>query len=982
MKLLAGAVTLAIGAHAVAGSEAVDWRARWIWAEGAPQKNSYAYLRKTFDIDGEVEGASAYVAADQWYKLYVNGRYVGRGPSRSGREVKHYDTIDITPHLRPGRNVISAVAHYIGETTHFSAPVTAAFLLLAEVRCAGGKSLLITTDGTWRAVNSPAFDPSSHRIFFPLGFQEVYDARREPEGWHGADFDDSGWAAPAVGEVAPSPWLSMVPRGAPQEREGVVYPLEVVWVGEMQRPGPLWRLELCGLLGSADVACGYAYTDLPAPREMEVTLVVAAVEAARAWLNGEEIIPPTKLGGLSPERVTVGVHLNKGTNRLLLKIAGRRNNWRAFVGFREADAWDAPPRAGDAAWRATASHPPAHEWDPAAPLTDLLSVPYPVEDHLDDPGSAPNVTWVDVPATECAESDIAWELCLALRGPLSACTVRQPEKALRPTGGGTHVRTTPGRSAALLIDFGRELTGYPRLSLDAPAGCVVDATYTEMLTPNGWMDPLYDGVHYGDRYITRSGPQSHEVFAKRAFRYMLLRISDAEDGLTVSDVSLNFSTYPTELRGGFRCSDEALGRIWDTGTDTLTLCMEDAYLDCPRRERGQWWGDARVEALCNFYCFGDSALLRRGLRQMAEVSSDEGLTPCLYPAGGPGFIAGFAMYWIMSLRDYCLFTGDLDLGTELLPRAERIIRAFEGWRDEAGLLKARLPHWWFFDWSGYYGHIEREERQSALANMIYAEALRAAADVSACTADADSAARYTKLREGLVEAAQAFWSDKAGTYVDFLGDDERLSRHVAAWAVLSDVAPPGTWDAILDVAFDDSREVLPEGTPYFAFYVVEALRKAGRHGQAVRYIRGRWGGMLEQGATSWWETWRKAGSLCHAWSAAPTLQLPAIVLGVEPLAPGFARFAVAPQLCGLSYARGLVPTPHGPICVSWRFSDDEFELEVGTPTGCEAEVTLPELPWEPASISVDGDAAQAGPRRFIARGGVVIRASRGSSESR
>ena len=89
--------------------------------------------------------------------------------------------------------------------------------------------------------------------------------------------------------------------------------------------------------------------------------------------------------------------------------------------------------------------------------------------------------------------------------------------------------------------------------------------------------------------------------------------------------------------------------------------------------------------------------------------------------------------------------------------------------------------------------------------------------------------------------------------------------------------------------------------------------------------------MLDEGATSFWELYNPAEkgmsrfamynrpfgkSLCHAWGASPIYLFGRYVLGVEPTKPGFAEYAVAPDLCGLDWIEGVVPMPHGVISVS------------------------------------------------------------------
>ena len=81
----------------------VDWKGRWIFKAGEKRPtNYYLLLRRSFQLDFHVVSASVAVSADAFYKLYINGNYVGRGPARSSDKKKFYDRYDITTHLRRG----------------------------------------------------------------------------------------------------------------------------------------------------------------------------------------------------------------------------------------------------------------------------------------------------------------------------------------------------------------------------------------------------------------------------------------------------------------------------------------------------------------------------------------------------------------------------------------------------------------------------------------------------------------------------------------------------------------------------------------------------------------------------------------------------------------------------------------------------------------------------------------------------------------
>ncbi|THV85913.1 glycoside hydrolase family 78 protein [Aureobasidium pullulans] len=84
-------------------------------------------------------------------------------------------------------------------------------------------------------------------------------------------------------------------------------------------------------------------------------------------------------------------------------------------------------------------------------------------------------------------------------------------------------------------------------------------------------------------------------------------------------------------------------------------------------------------------------------------------------------------------------------------------------------------------------------------------------------------------------------------------------------------------------------------------------------------------------------------SLCHAWSSGPTAELSRNVLGIQPVAPGFREWRVAPQSLGLTWAKGSQPTPFGDIAVDWRIDEAGLvTITVESPVGTHGTVSMPE----------------------------------------
>jgi len=553
---------------------------------------------------------------------------------------------------------------------------------------------------------------------------------------------------------------------------------------------------------------------------------------------------------------------------------------------------------------------------------------------------------------ECSSTEGRWQgvshiakfLAEETIGSLETARVENAEALLNKEAGYTLVHSS-GKDVYLLLDFGEEVVGYPRLEVEGPAGVIIDFGYSEILE-DGKLNPDRKEIKAVDRYTTRDGLQTWETFGKRGFRYMQVDIhNESSKPLKIHFIGLNFSTYPVDYRGAFECSDELLSQIWKVGRYTLQLCMQDAYEDCPFREQAQWMGDAHVEALVNYYTFGDSKLIARTLRQIGQSQLPNGMTSAVWPKEVPMEIADHCLLWIISIWDYYQYIGDRDLVEELWPRVKRALAWFESYLDQYGLL-SDVPVRAFIDWA----QLDKRGEITAL-NCFYYKALVDAGQMAQLLEEESEAAHYQQLAVEVKAAINSrLWSNDIGVYVDCrVGDvlSEKISQHGNSLAVLYDIAEAHQQDRIYSYIFAKAKGVVRVRTPYFMFYVLRALFHAGRHQEGVEIIRERWGEMLEKGATTFREVFGEWGSSqCHGWSSGPTMLLPAQILGVQPVAPGFKVFRIQPHPVDLTWARGVVPTPRGDISVSWQGSQERldsetsFELKVFVPEGTTGEIFI------------------------------------------
>lgn len=91
------------------------------------------------------------------YRLYINGVYQGRGPSRYQNQRPEYDTRDIGPTLRTGKNIIAVLVHRDAPTGRIMRhdPGFAAAIHLTH----GSKTRVIVTDTTWLSRPDLSFGP-------------------------------------------------------------------------------------------------------------------------------------------------------------------------------------------------------------------------------------------------------------------------------------------------------------------------------------------------------------------------------------------------------------------------------------------------------------------------------------------------------------------------------------------------------------------------------------------------------------------------------------------------------------------------------------------------------------------------------------------------------------------------------------------------------------------------------------------------------
>ena len=508
---------------------------------------------------------------------------------------------------------------------------------------------------------------------------------------------------------------------------------------------------------------------------------------------------------------------------------------------------------------------------------------------------------------------------------------------------------------SIIVDFGTSCFGYYRVEIADSDGGVMELSYGESLN-----------LTRVDRYTMRPGRQCYQAFERRGGRYLMLTFRDCPGSVKIQRVVCLRRSYPVGRDGRFRCSDERLNRIWDVGCHTVQMCMQDHYEDCPWREQTLYCGDVAVSALLSYYAFGSEDLGRKCLRQFARIQQEDGAIPTLGPAPcSLGVVPEYPAFWVIALWNHHRHWKDQQLVAELAPNLMACMKWYLDRLDDRGLFVRRKDALRFT----FVDNLSNIPAQDMLAaeQIIIARSFRCAAEMARLTGNAEQARSFEKTADDMAGAIdRLFWSESAQCLVDSLAPGGDTHTQITnGLALLYDIVRPERRRALGQVLLDRTKAP-PMRAGYMNFYMVEALAHSGMHHRARRRIEEYWGGMIDRGATTFWETFdpespdgslpQRLWSLCHAFCAAPVYSLPAHVAGIRAGAAGFDTVEIAPRLGDLHWVSSAVPTPRGTVCLICMKNQQTrcLEMEVTLPPATAAEV-LVELPGRDFGTVYVGD---------------------------
>ncbi|MBE6595494.1 MAG: hypothetical protein E7644_06815 [Ruminococcaceae bacterium] len=509
-----------------------------------------------------------------------------------------------------------------------------------------------------------------------------------------------------------------------------------------------------------------------------------------------------------------------------------------------------------------------------------------------------------------------------------------------------------------IFDFSRLVVGYTVLSYeceeDVPVTLLYD--YTE-ITADFNASKMVERLQI--QTTLKKGSTELQLVRRRAAHFVLVKYP-ATAKFRLKGLRMRLSMLPSAQKGWFRCEDELLNRMWEVGKYTLQVNKHQEYESCPRNEMKFFSGDGIMDALVDYYAYGDSGLTDASL-SYTEPYISVGLRPDEHDRNAA--LWDYPAWRMIMYHNHYLYTGDRSFVEFYYKEMVQLIR----WMiNRIGSDDLVYQHPVYFD--VFFSHSDATEYscsehrlgRKTYLNVLFYKSLLCMADFADLMQD-KRAIEWRELAARMKAAInKVLWSEQFEAYYDQQQPDI-LPQEGNALAVLFDVAdemqgrkvfaalekynwsPYGS--AMLSREVKHTRGGISSISPLMCTYEAEARFLHGDEKGALELMRRCWGTMLAKGAETFWEFTYNNGSdrwpiPAHSWSAGCTYLLSAYVAGIRPAKEGYGKLLFAP-VAELTEFECVVPTPKGYVAASCRTKEGALHYTLALPKGMALETKLP-----------------------------------------
>ena len=469
-----------------------------------------------------------------------------------------------------------------------------------------------------------------------------------------------------------------------------------------------------------------------------------------------------------------------------------------------------------------------------------------------------------------------------------------------------------GEKITVDIPYNAQLTPY--LKIIAPAGEKIRIT-TE--------NTLIGAV--STTYITKEGEQEFESLGWFNGEHITYKIPK---DVTIVSLKYRETGYDSSFCGDFKCDDEFMNSLWQKSLRTLYVTMRDNFMDCPDRERAQWWGDVTSEMIMTMYSMDSNSYLlyQKGVEAMLSHVDDTKVLQTVVPISGDYFeLPVQQLAGIVGFLTYYEYTGDKAFVEKVYGASLDYLKLWE--IGENNLVVHRSGSWDWPDWGN-------KADMTAIENAWVYYALSATEEMARVLGKKEDISFITERKETISKGYKALWTEEGFRSDDVKEPDDRAN----ALAVLSGLADKEQYATIKNVLTTTQNS-----SPYMEYYVLEALCKMGEYEVARDRIKDRYEGMMNEDYSTLWEFWDEwRGTKNHAWSGGPLVIMSKHFAGITPTAAGYEKVKIDPQYTLSDNMNCTVPSVKGLITLDYKNNNGQYAINLTIPQGMKAVLYVPD----------------------------------------
>ncbi|MBO5290437.1 MAG: alpha-L-rhamnosidase N-terminal domain-containing protein [Clostridia bacterium] len=468
-----------------------------------------------------------------------------------------------------------------------------------------------------------------------------------------------------------------------------------------------------------------------------------------------------------------------------------------------------------------------------------------------------------------------------------------------------------GEKITVDIPYNAQLTPY--LKIKAPAGKKIRIT-TE--------NTLIGAV--STTYVTKEGVQEFEALGWFNGEHITYKIPK---DVTVISLMYRETGYDSSFSGDFKCDDEFLNSLWQKSLRTLYVTMRDNFMDCPDRERAQWWGDVTSEMIMTMYSLDSNSYLlyQKGVEAMLSHVDETKVLQTVVPISGDYFeLPVQQLAGIVGFLTYYEYTGDKAFVEKVYDASVDYLKLWE--IGENNLVVHREGSWDWPDWGS-------KADMTAIENAWVYYALSSVEKMADVIGEDKDIPFITERKNAIAKGYENLWTENGFESEDAKKPDDRAN----ALAVLAGLAKKEQYSTVKNVLTTTKNS-----SPYMEYYVLEALCKMGEYDAAKSRIKERYEGMMcEDYSTLWefWDSWR--GTKNHAWSGGPLVIMSKHFAGIIPLEAGYEKIKIEPQYALSDNISCTVPSVKGLITLNYEKADGAYVVELNIPQGLDTVLYVP-----------------------------------------